>query len=72
MVTAFVAGLFQPRPNLVVATSPQFFAAVAGFLLSAVRRVPFVFELSDLWPESIVAVGAITNRPVIRLLEGLE
>ncbi len=72
MVTAFVAGLFQPRPNLVVATSPQFFAAVAGFLLSAVRRVPFVFELSDLWPESIVAVGAMKQSFALKALESVE
>lgn len=72
MLTAFVAGLFVRRPDVVVSTSPQFFAAVAGWALGAVRRVPFIFELGDLWPRSITAVGAMSESPLIRLLERLE
>ena len=51
MVSASIAGFFVRRPDVVVATSPQFFAAVAGWLVAAVRRRPFVFELRDLWPD---------------------
>lgn len=72
MVTAFVAGLFERRPDVVVSTSPQFFAAVGGWALGAVRGVPFVFELGDLWPRSITAVGAMKDSIVIRWLERLE
>lgn len=72
MVTAFLAGLSEPRPDVVVATSPQFFAAVGGWALGAVRRVPFVFELGDLWPRSITAVGAMQDSLAIRWLEKLE
>lgn len=72
MFTAFVAGLFQRRPDLVAATSPQFFAAVAGLSLAVARRVPFVLELSDLWPDSIVAVGAMRQNLMLRWLEKLE
>lgn len=72
MATAFAAGLFERRPDVVVATSPQFFAAVGGWALGAVRRVPFVFELGDLWPRSILAVGAMRQSLVTRALEALE
>jgi colanic acid biosynthesis glycosyl transferase WcaI len=72
MVTAFWAGLFQSRPDVVVATSPHLFAAVAGWALSRVKRVPFVMELSDLWPDSIVAVGAMRKSFALRWLEKLE
>ena len=72
MIAAFVAGLFQRRPDLVIATSPQFFAALGGCLLALLRRVPFVLELSDLWPESIVAVGAMKRSLGLRLLEQVE
>jgi glycosyltransferase involved in cell wall biosynthesis len=71
-LAAFVAGLFQRRPDVVIATSPQFFCALGGWALSFVRRLPFVFELRDLWPASIVAVGAIRRGAVIRILEWLE
>lgn len=72
MVAAFVAGLFVPRPDLVAVTSPQFFAAVAGCGLAMVRRLPYVLEVSDLWPDSIVAVGAMGRNPALRMLEKVE
>ena len=72
MVTAYGAGLFESRPDVVIATSPQFFAAIGGWALAATRRLPFVFELGDLWPRSITAVGAMKPSPVIRALERLE
>jgi colanic acid biosynthesis glycosyl transferase WcaI len=72
MVSAFGAGLFERRPDVIAATSPQFFAAVGGWALGAVRRVPFVFELGDLWPASIVAVGAMRPSLGLRLMEKLE
>lgn len=68
----FIAGLLQNRPDIVVATSPQFFSAVAGWLISACRKLPFVFELGDLWPASIVAVGAIQEGLFFRLIEKIE
>lgn len=72
MCTGFIAGLFEKRPDVVVATSPQFFCALGGWMLSVARGQPFVFELRDLWPASIVAVGAMRRSLVIRLLEKLE
>jgi colanic acid biosynthesis glycosyl transferase WcaI len=72
MITAFCAGLLEKPPDLVVSTSPQFFAAIAGCALATAKGVPFVFELSDLWPASIVAVGAMKQTLAIRCLEALE
>lgn len=72
MACGSLAALFVARPDVVVATSPQFFAAVGGWLVAALRRKPFVFELRDLWPESIKAVGAMKESAAIRLLEKLE
>ena len=72
MVGAWIAGLLEKHPDVVVATSPQFFSACAGWALAAARGLPFVFELRDLWPASIVAVGAMKKSLVIRLLERVE
>jgi glycosyltransferase involved in cell wall biosynthesis len=72
MFSGVIAGLFQRRPDIIVATSPQFFAALGAWLLAALRRKPFVFELRDLWPASIVAVGAMRDSWIIRRLEQLE
>jgi glycosyltransferase involved in cell wall biosynthesis len=72
LVTGTLAALAERRPDVVVATSPQFFAAVAGWLVGALRDVPFVFELGDIWPASIVGVGAMRGNPLLGLMEKLE
>lgn len=72
MVSAVWAGLWVKRPDVIVATSPQFFCGWAGVILSFVRRRPFVLEIRDIWPESIETVGAIRFRPVLRCLQLLE
>ena len=72
LITGFWAALFEKKPDVVVATSPQFFAAVTGWATGAARRVPFVFELGDLWPESIAAVGAMQPSLLLRWVEKFE
>ena len=72
MVTSFLAGLVQRRPDVIVGTSPQFFTNCAAWMLSVFRWRPFVFELRDLWPESIKTVGAMQDSAALRLMERLE
>lgn len=60
------------RHDVVISTSPQFFNGLAGYAVSRLRRIPWVLEIRDLWPESIVAVGAMRAGWIIRLLYWLE
>jgi glycosyltransferase involved in cell wall biosynthesis len=72
----FVSGVFASlrlgRPDVVVATSPQFFCGWAGAWAARLKRVPFVLEIRDIWPESITAVEALRSRPLLRFLAFLE
>ena len=72
MVSGFLAGLLVRRPDVIVGTSPQFFTNCAAWMLSVFRWRPFVFELRDLWPESIKTVGAMQESAALRALERLE
>ena len=72
MLAATLASLFVRRVDVVIGTSPQFFTAVAGWAVGAIKRIPFIFELRDLWPESIKAVGAMKSSRLIGLIERLE
>jgi len=56
--SAASTGLFLSRPDVVIATSPQLLVALAGWWVARSKRVPFVFEVRDLWPESLAAIGA--------------
>lgn len=60
-----------PRTDVVMSTSPQFFCGLAGGLLR-LRKRPWVLEIRDLWPESIVTVGAMKRGLAIRMIEKIE
>lgn len=72
MFSSFFFGLFSRKVDVVVGTSPQFFTVISAWALSKVKRVPFVFELRDIWPASIAAVGAVKQSVVISFLEKVE
>jgi colanic acid biosynthesis glycosyl transferase WcaI len=58
--------------DVIVATSPQFFCGWAGVLVKWLKRKPFILEIRDLWPDSILAVGAMRHTHLIQVLEWLE
>jgi glycosyltransferase involved in cell wall biosynthesis len=60
-----------PAFDVILASSPPIFTAAAGYAISRLRRRPWIFEIRDLWPASIKAVGA-SDGPLIRMLERLE
>jgi glycosyltransferase involved in cell wall biosynthesis len=72
MITGTIAALFQKKPDVIIATSPQFFCGVAGMVAATLRSKRFILEIRDLWPDSIVAVGMMRGSIAIRFLEWLE
>ena len=58
--------------DVVIATSPQFFVGGAGYIIGKFKRRRFIFEVRDLWPDSIEAVGAMSNRPILHILRSIE
>ncbi|MEN9642857.1 MAG: hypothetical protein RIR77_2046 [Planctomycetota bacterium] len=72
MASAMLAAPWIRGVDVIVGTSPQFFTACAAYVVSIVKRRPWVFELRDLWPETIKAVGAMKESAAIRALERLE
>jgi glycosyltransferase involved in cell wall biosynthesis len=71
-LTAVLASFRADRPDLVIATSPQFFVGVAGAIIAKLKHRPFVLEIRDLWPKSVVELGQLREGLVLSLLEALE
>ncbi len=69
-IMAFFASLFV-KTDIIIATSPQLFTAVAGYCSATVKRKQWIMEVRDLWPESIKAVGAINERGILKILDQL-
>jgi glycosyltransferase involved in cell wall biosynthesis len=58
--------------DVLIASSPTLFAVVSAWAMSRRLRIPYVFEVRDLWPAIFADLGVIRNRVVLRALEGLE
>ena len=72
MLSAMTIGRLRiAPPDVVIATSPQLLCAVAGYTLARTLGAPFVFEVRDLWPESILAVEALRDSLLIGALKGV-
>ena len=71
-LTSFLFGLFV-KTDLIIATSPQFFTAVSGRILSFFKGKPWVMEVRDLWPDSIAAVGSMNKSSIpFKILKKIE
>lgn len=70
MLTSPVIGLFRvSKPDIVVGTSPHLLCPVGAYILARLKGAPFVFEVRDLWPEAITAVGAMKPSLPLRILK---
>lgn len=72
MLSSFWQGLKIRGVDVVYGTSPPLFQAPSAWALAFLKRVPFVFEVRDLWPYFAVAVGVLTSKPLIWLAEVVE
>lgn len=72
MTSSFFIGLGVQNVDLVWGTSPPIFQGWTAWMLARLKRVPFLFEVRDLWPTFAIAVGVLKNPLLIRMSEWLE
>lgn len=73
MVTSVVqAHACVKGTHAIIVSSPTFFSVLSAWFLSRVYRVPYVFEVRDLWPAIFVELGVLKNRVLIAILESVE
>ncbi|MFO7914296.1 MAG: glycosyltransferase family 4 protein [Candidatus Krumholzibacteriales bacterium] len=72
MIMSVIASLSVKKPDVVIATSPQLFCGLAGTIIKRIKRAPLILEIRDLWPDSIIAVGALKECLIIKFLRRLE
>jgi glycosyltransferase involved in cell wall biosynthesis len=72
MANAVIVGSREPRPDVVMGTTPPIFQAISAWLLSVIHRRPLLLEVRDLWPEFAIDIGLLRNPILIRLSRWLE
>ncbi len=68
MFSSLWNGIFKVKGkfDVIIVTSPPLFVGISGYLLSKIKNVPMVFEIRDLWPESAIDTGVLTNKILIK------
>lgn len=69
-LSSTIRGLFLRKPDVLVATSPQLLVGLAGLIVARLRGIPYVFEVRDLWPESLAAVGVSNEKSLLNRILG--
>lgn len=72
--SSIFAGIFyvKGKYDIVLVTSPPLFVGITSYVLSRIKRLPMVFEIRDLWPESAIDTGVVTNKYIIRFAYWFE
>jgi glycosyltransferase involved in cell wall biosynthesis len=72
--SSIYAGLFKTsgKYDVILVTSPPLFVGVSAYFLSLFKRIPFVFEIRDLWPESAIDTGVLQNKVIIKFAYWFE
>ncbi len=68
------AGLFYAREkyDIIIVTSPPLFVGITSYILSFFKKVPFIFEIRDVWPETAIDTGVLKNKLIIKLAYTFE
>ena len=74
VLSGLIAGIFYARSHydVLVATSPPLFIGIPAYVLSRFKRIPLIFEVRDLWPESAIDTGVLKNHLIIKLAYSFE
>lgn len=71
----FFSSIFQAfridKPDIIYAVSTPLTVGLLGYIISRLRGVPFVFEVTDLWPEAVVECGVVKNKWLIKMAHWL-
>ncbi len=71
-ISSFPACMREPRPDFIFVESPPLFLGLTAYACSRLRRVPFILNISDLWPASARELGIVRNRTLLWFGERLE
>ncbi|HZU60918.1 MAG TPA: glycosyltransferase family 4 protein, partial [Solirubrobacteraceae bacterium] len=71
-LSSVLAAPLTPAPDVVIAETPPLFTAASGVAIARARRTPLILNVADLWPDSAVQLGALSNPRAIALAERLE
>lgn len=71
-ILLFIAGLFSGNQNIIIVYSPPLLLGITAFLLSKIKKTPFIFNVQDIYPQCLVDLGKLNKKTLIAFLEKIE
>lgn len=71
LASSLLAMVIRPKPDVIIGSSPHLLAAFGALFIAKIKRIPFVLEIRDMWPDSLIQLG-LTNSLIIKPLEYIE
>lgn len=71
-LSSTLAGLFTGKQDVIFVMSPPLTIGVTAYLLGLIKRIPYCYNLQDIWPEAAVKLGMLRGRRLIGFFEALE
>lgn len=71
-VSSILSSIFRNLGDVLFVESPPLFLGGSAVILKFIKKIPIIFNVADLWPDSIQELGVIQNRTILRVLYGLE
>lgn len=71
-ISSFYSIIKSKKTDIIICNSPPLFLGITGFVGSKIKRAKFVFNVADIWPESAVELGILTNKSFIKMASKLE
>jgi colanic acid biosynthesis glycosyl transferase WcaI len=69
-ISSFIYGIFAAgRSDIIYAYHPPLTVSLSAAFISLVRRVPFVVDINDLWPDTLAATGMVSSKRVLFFVE---
>ncbi len=73
LITSIITGIFVlPKADILICESPPLFLGISAWILAKAKSAKLVFNVSDIWPESAVKLGLVSNKTLIGISERLE
>ena len=72
VLTVLIIGLRVRKADYLICESPPIFLGISALLLARLKKAKFIFNVSDLWPESAEKLGLVTNKTLLKHTYRLE
>ena len=67
-----IGGILAGRQDIILTYSPPLPLGISAYLLGKIKKAPFIFNVQDIFPQSVIDLGLLKNKVLIRISEAIE